>query len=98
MPDENGYKIRLITLDELENNLEWTDLKNIPRYSDPQYPPRWVYKDFNTDGCCYYTMSYEDDSSVSVVHNDSGSIQNYPCGYSYGVRPVINLSKSSIGK
>ena len=97
--DENGVKIRLITLEELENNLGWDNLSSIPRYSYPQYPPRWVYKgfDYSNTTCCYYTMSFNSNNGdVSVVHNDSGSIQNYPCGYSYGVRPVINLKKSAI--
>ena len=97
----DGYKIRLITLEELNTNLEWINLnKSAKTHNENSNVPTWVYQDYgNSNGVYgYWTMSTFPYASSAMWNVDQdtnvhGNIVNYP---NCGVRPVINLLKSSI--
>lgn len=97
LKEVNGYKIRLITLDEIRNYL---GLVNGSKFlAEGNNVPTWVYKNFGekNNGVYYYwTMSpYGDEQNYLVSYAEEitcFSIANT----SMGVRPVINLLKSSI--
>ena len=101
----DGYKIRLITVDELESNLGYTKDTGTNVYNyNLEITPSWVYQNFgenqnNVSG--YWTMTpYSDDyfsytwhvTPFRIVYNHYGDVTNNHIG----VRPVINLLKSSI--
>ena len=102
--DDLGYKVRLITYDELYNNLGYS--KATWWYSwyvaDPEYTPNWVYSDKYE----YWTMSTSNDStdSVWIIYKNGGWEDIYVFGrrrttvenFFGAVRPVINLYKSAI--
>ena len=96
--DNLGYKVRLITYDELVNNLGYVieqvctggcyyeqSLDNVPT---------WVYN----ENYWYSTMSAYDDSASNVWNVDNnGYVYGYDVdGVSSVVRPVITLSKTAI--
>ena len=92
----DGYKIRLITLDELYNNLE---CKNDSCSSSPHVS--WISQNFgggqnHVSG--YWTMSSNDLPSYGVWYIYlPGTILQSGVDYTlHGVRPVINLLKSAI--
>ena len=99
--DSLGYKARLMTYDELVNNLGYED--SIYCSGPCHYTgaldnvPKWVYNNQYT----YWTMSQYGDSDYHIWSVDNnGDLINYS-GYltTYGsrvVRPVINLYKSAI--
>ena len=102
----DGYKIRLITRDELENSFGYAEF-DVPcggcgakYWSKASDTPTWVYSGFgegqnNVDG--YWTMipDVNDASNVWNVYSD-GNLNNFSVGNFNGVRPVINLLKSNI--
>ena len=92
----DGYKIRLITLDELYNNLE---CKNDSCSLSPHVS--WISQNFgggqnHVSG--YWTMSSNDLPSYGVWYIYlPGTILQSGVDYTlHGVRPVINLLKSAI--
>ena len=94
----NGYKIRLITKDELQNNLGWSITWRGPEENGV---PNWVYQDFgenqnNVYG--YWTMTPSENYSSFVwrVHSDKTLNTDVVSTNTRGVRPVINLLKSAI--
>ena len=95
--DSLGYKTRLLTYEELMNNLGYSNSTWNGTYlkADPEYTPFWVY--FN--GCWYWTMSTVEDSNFYVWYiYDDGLVNQYrtiQTGEGM-VRPVITLSKSAI--
>lgn len=98
----DGYKIRLITRNELRTNLGWTNLDKKATDSSNNVPT-WVYSDIgdvnngNVKG--FWTMSQFLGSTESGVLCSNGNSSWLNCnvyGFSRGVRPVINLLKSSI--
>ena len=95
--DSLGYKTRLLTYEELMNNLGYSNSTWNGTYlkADPEYTPFWVY--FN--GCWYWTMSTVEDSDFYVWYiYDDGLVNQYrtiQTGEGM-VRPVITLSKSAI--
>ena len=104
--DNLGYKVRLITYDELMNNLGYNkgQLSGTSYELNPEYTPSWVY----SDEYYYWTMStYEDSNNVVWYIGYEGALSGSEDSYSdyYGiapmwpsntVRPVINLLKSAI--
>ncbi len=104
LKDIDGYKIRLITLSELQNNLGISKNMTASWYTtDVQNTPSWVYQNFgeeidNIDG--YWTMTKFTGDSTGVWCVDkwqtvtSNNSIYYP--YSGSVRSVINLLKSAI--
>ena len=110
LKEVEGYKIRLITTEELNANLGWVNL-NTTAYSGGENAnvPTWVCKNFgdsrdSTDSNYgvwkYWTMTPHPEDSSSVWYVDyNGEIdpgEVYPRGNHAAVRPVINLLKSSI--
>ena len=108
LKEVDGYKVRLINYDELMGNLGYT--MDMTSEGAGEYPsandnvPTWVYQNFGyTDGSNevygYWTMTPHPDYSRNVWYVDStGTLHSYPVYHYYGrgVRPVINLLKSSI--
>ena len=103
LKEVDGYQIRLITTGELKLNLGWLDLKGTAGYGEAgsnANVPTWVYRNYGesidrVNG--YWTMSeYPYDSSqVSIIN--TGYLGTTGVHYAvHGVRPVINLLKSSI--
>ena len=84
----NGYSIRLITLEELQTNLGYTNGLLI---NDNLNVPNFVHN-YN-----YWTMSYFNSGTTYVVHNQ-GNIapRNMNSSYDPTIRPVINLYKTAI--
>ena len=80
----DGYKIRLIKLEELRNNLGYGESNTVN-----DSVQNWVY---NTG--VYWTMT----PSYSTVWGNNGTLQSYytVCNNGVGVRPVINLLKEAI--
>ena len=104
LKEVNGYKIRLITLDELVSNLgyEQTSVATVYRYN-VQNTPNWVYQNFGENPSQnnvlgYWTMTGHSNysSAVWIVENNGGMRISWVRDTILGVRPVINLLKSSI--
>ena len=96
LKEVDGYKIRLITVDELTSNLGCTSSS----CSSSPYAS-WVHQNFgdqskNVYG--YWTMTPHPDYSSNVWFVSSGGQvrSEYVNHFSIGVRPVINLLKSNI--
>ena len=91
----DGYKIRLITVDELTSNLGCTSSS----CSSSPYAS-WVHQNFgdqskNVYG--YWTMTPYPNNSSFVWYVSGSNILGYgPVSNTYGIRPVINLLKSAI--
>ena len=101
-----GYKIRLITKEELIGNLGYDENhKSAGDYIVTENVPTWVYRDFLDQGSNargYWTMTPNSNSSASMLFVSlTGQVYT---SYSVlgttnsgdGVRPVINLLKSAI--
>ena len=88
----NNYKIRLITREELQNNLGFGNSNGIN-----EQIPVWVYKDYG--GSYYYTMTSYNQLKVWYMTRDGfryaydGLTEG---GHWLRVRPVINLYKTAI--
>ena len=85
--------VRLITMDDLEDNLGYEQDPSIAtqKVPSPTNTPTWVY-DSNFS---YWTMSQYDDSTISVGYvGINGVVGTFDVNSSGAVRPVIVLSKS----
>ena len=93
--DETGYSARLITFDDLTNNLGYTREDGATHMNyNSENTPSWVYN----SNYWYWTMSQHEDSAsnVWIVSND-GIVGNRSVGGTNGVvRPVVTLLKSSL--
>ena len=106
LKEVDGYKIRLITKDELIGNLGYDeDHKSSGDYTVTENVPTWIYQNFgdqsnNVHG--YWTMTPNSDFSAGMwyVVSDGRVYTRYSVlgttNSGDGVRPVINLLKSSI--
>ena len=103
----DGYKIRLITTEELHENLGWISLEQYATATDNSAVPTWVHQNFgegNNNVHGYWTMSPSTSWTGGVGIIFGSNVNHYNGGlyyfdvasYEYGVRPVINLLKSSI--
>ena len=95
-----NYKIRLITVDELINNLGWKSGSASKATATGNSVPKWVYI-FERPVNSYYTMTPDKRgyAMIEMIWSDGGlfaSPLSVGPGNSGGVRPVINLSKSAI--
>ena len=96
--NETGYSARLITFDELVDNLGYGDNEQGSiQHSKNDNTPNWVY---NSNYCSWSMSSFEDfDSSLWSV-NGSGNVTTSSIYYGYDlvtvVRPVVTLLKSAI--
>ena len=98
--DSTGYSIRLLTIEDLVNNLGMeftTPDPSTMRVVETEDAPAWLFSNY-----WYWTMSPCDDISYLVWFvSDSGLTLSGPRSnenikYSYFVRPVITLKKSSL--
>ena len=88
----DGYKIRLITLDELLGDLGYTMeilTNGYPKINENV--PTWIYQ----NGSTYWTMTPTPNGDLYVVDYSSLSSQGVS-SLTTNVRPVINLLKSAI--
>ena len=98
----DGYKIRLITLEELQDNLGVSKTITASFYeTDISNTPTWVYQNYkknqsNVDG--YWTMTPKENNSFCMCYVMGSSVYTSMSVYydQLGVRPVINLLKSAI--
>ena len=92
----NGYKLRLITTNELINNLGWTGGPGTKATDTGNNVPIWVYKNFGV--YAYWTMTKRNINGANdFAPNNGGVIETYSIQYNNcGVRPVINLYKAAI--
>ena len=93
--DKTGYSARLITFDDLVDNLGYTIVDGHTYYiPTADVTPSWVYN----SNYWYWTMSqYEDYTSyVWTVYNNGDVSTTYVDNYRGSVRPVITLLKSAI--
>ena len=110
LKEVDGYKIRLITTEELENN-GWVGNTTVCTGSCHEVygiikdiAPTWVYQnfgelsDYSNRLYVYWTMTPHPNYSSRVWNVGSGGYlyDGTLDNYSGGVRPVINLLKSSI--
>ena len=105
LKEVDGYKIRIIKVEELQNNLGYsTELKGSNYDYSPENTPIWVYKNFSDSNNAtrgYWTMTpgilTDSVSTVTGLSISPSSIFiNYGVDGNYRLRPVINLLKSSI--
>ena len=95
--DSLGYKTRLLTFEDLTNNLgyEFKIIDTSSGWYTTENTPSWVYNDNGS----YWTMGQYEDSAVDVwfVGNGDGTLHySGVVNFTYVVRPVITLLKSSI--
>ena len=96
--DETGYSARLITIDELTNNMGYEIINNGSAIygQKADSTPDWVYN----IKYYYWTMSPHEDSArfVWVVSGDGNVSTLNVCrsDVDYVVRPVVTLLKSAI--
>ena len=91
LKEVDGYKARMITIDELVNNLGWTSGSGFVS-QEGNNVPIWVY---NSD---YWVINIISSNDLRYVAS-SGYFSGYNVLYAYstkGVRPVINLYKDAI--
>ena len=90
LKEVDGYKIRLITVDELIT-LGFSDKTNTSYYENSNNTPYWI----GIDGSNYWVMN---NNNPFMLVNYEGN--NYAYGTSYNsyayVRPVINVYKSTL--
>ena len=108
LKEVDGYKIRLLTVDELISNLGLVNPNNtVITNNENANVPTWIYLDIGSNPnnysheFAYWTMTpFADNSSdvrnVEQMHNREGHIKSSSVIYPNGVRPVINLLKSAI--
>ena len=95
--DKTGYSVRLLTIEELTNNLGYSGEPGMTYMGlNSENTPSWVYN--NNYG--YWTMSSLDDYPSNVWGvNYNGSVYSSTVWYYNSrpaVRPVITLSKNAI--
>ena len=91
LKEVDGYKIRLITRDELKKNLGCnTDSSTCTNDG----VPTWVYQTPDQKG--YLIIPKVNGTNANSVTYNGAVGSNIVCYHALGVRPVINLLKSSI--
>ena len=95
--DSLGYKARLITLEELQNNLGYAQLQSGDTFIsyDSSNSPSWIYN----SNYLYWTMSPYEYFALNVwcVYGDGFLYHNFVGNGRLGVvRPVVTLLKSAI--
>ena len=108
LKEVDGYKIRLITLDELTTNFNFYHKSNqyASWYEAAPTTPSWIYNNYFS-GTNYYSSGYwtmspnpEETTTVDTWCVNGKKINSLPVvggrNTIYGVRPVINLLKSAI--
>ena len=95
LKEVDGYKIRLVTLDELYNNLGCIS-SNRDCTSSPY--ASWLHEYFGNDAYGYWTMTGDSNFSINTWYLYFGGQTNTATvmNYTISIRPVINLLKFSI--
>ena len=91
LKEVDGYKIRILSRDDLINNLGWKSGMRTKATTSGNDVPLWVYNCSN-----YWTMQSYNGLSVYFIQGNyinSSGISYYT---GFNVRPVINLYKSAI--
>ena len=102
LKEVDGYKIRLITLNELQENLGISKATSTTWYTiDKSKTPDWVYEplvNYQNNVSGYWTMTPNPTTSFYVfkVYSTSVAFNEYATTSEAAVRPVINLLKSAI--
>ena len=100
LKEVDGYKIRLITTNELNQNLGWVNINDtIKSNNENANVPTWIYQNwgYSNNISRYWTMSADPNDSSEVMAIDGRTtLSGVGVSFGYGVRPVINLLKSSI--
>ena len=102
LKEVDGYKIRLITLNELQENLGISKATSTTWYTiDKSKTPDWVYEplvNYQNNVSGYWTMTPNPTTSFYVfkVYSTSVAFNEYATTSEAAVRPVINLLKTSI--
>ena len=92
---ETGYSARLITQDELINNLGYEYFNNgsLERYISTKNTPEWIYN----VSYPYWTMSqYNDSVSDIFILWREGYLAKYNINTDGSIRPVVTLYKSAL--
>lgn len=96
----DGYKIRLLTLNDIINNLGYERSNTATYYSyrkssnDYEWLEKWNYCMY--DNCSFWTMiSYEDFNYLNFVVWGNG-VDHSEIFNRRTIRPVINLKKCAI--
>ena len=94
--DATGYSARLITYDDLTDNLGYEQASSgtINPSTNGETTPSWVYN----SNYSYWTMSQYNDSVFDVWYvNNNGNVSNGNVSNGSGVvRPVVTLLKSAL--
>ena len=93
--DDLGYKIRLLTYDELIERLGYdVNLESAGSIASTDYVPKFLYESYYD----YWTLSNKEDDTNYILYISYNGNLNYSYKYSnYKIRPVINLKKEVIG-
>ena len=83
--DSTGYSARLLTVDELHNNLGYGN-KNVVNENVPE----WVYSDGT------WTIPYFSSNTGTLLKTNGNIIAMRSYEYSVTVRPVVTLKKSAL--
>ena len=95
LKEVNGYKIRLITLEELQNNLQ-CNIRANSSFFDEGSCTKSPYFSWIQLSKSYWTMNTNSYTSTYVWYVGNGNLVYYGDLYhSNAVRPVINLLKSA---
>ena len=91
--DATGYKVRLITYEELTTNLGYIATEGTRAINSNSEVPNFIYN----NNYSYWTMSAYDNSRYAWFISEQGLLHSYNTVNTCGtVRPVIVLSKSAI--
>ena len=84
--DSTGYRARLLTVDELHNNLGYRNSNNAN-----DKVPKWI--NINTT---YWTMTSSNNTVAYRILNNANISENWIYMYYNTIRPVVTLKKSAL--
>ena len=84
--DSTGYRARLLTVDELHNNLGYGNSNNAN-----DKVPKWI--NINT---AYWTMTSSNNTVAYRILNNANISENWIYMYYNTIRPVVTLKKSAL--
>ena len=98
LKEVNGYKIRLITQDELINQLGWASGLNTSATTEGNDVPAFIYSNYGATGSSYgyWTMTSNSTTHIVLISRNGEIATAHLNQYYYSIRPVINLYKDAI--
>ena len=91
--DNTGYKVRLLTHEELVNNLGYENTISTSTPSSNGITPEWVFD----DDYIYCTMSQFNDNDYEIWYiQTDGHIIGFEVYFYFSIRPVITIKKSAL--